>query len=191
METVSPTCPDALEIEIRSVFTSLLQLVEDFVYAVERTLHALHFFQLQQKRVLAGARTQQAHGSLPINRSAVGHWKQVLVSFAIVIVDVRRADAVLHDFERRFHALTDIGVADIENKPEIEMRYFDEIFQPLGAREIVGDVFEENLHAAPPCENTQLFQRRKGGVDLAIAERFTGNAEMLNQVTKRHGLRDL
>ncbi len=76
---------------------------------------------------------QKLHGARPIDGAALGHQRhQVFVFFAIVIVNMQAADALLHDFELMLHAGGEIGVAGIEDKVQIQMREAKELLQTLG-----------------------------------------------------------
>ncbi len=52
--------------------------------------------------------------------------EQMLVFFAVVVVNVRRANAVLHDIELLLHAFSMMRVARIEHKVQIQMRHVAE-----------------------------------------------------------------
>ena len=55
----------------------------------------------------------------------------MFVFFAVVIVNVRRADPVFHDLERCCHALANVCVTHIEYEPQVQVRNFDKVTQPF------------------------------------------------------------
>ena len=114
----------------------------------------------------------------------------MLVRLAVVVVDVRGADAVFHDVEGRFHAFADIGVSDIEDEVQIQMRQFQEKHQAFGARKLVGNIFQQDFHAALAREKAELLQRRKGRIHGPLGKFLAGHADVLDQIFERNGLGD-
>ena len=51
------------------------------------------------------------------------------------------------------------------------------MLQPLGAREAVRDVLEQDLDAALPGEQDQLFERGERRVDLALVVLLAADAD--------------
>ncbi len=70
------------------------------------------------------------------------------------------------------------------------MRQLVERAEAIRGSEIVADVFEQNLNTSLARENTEFFERREGCVDGALGEFLVVDAEVLDQVAERHGLRD-
>src|SRR5579863_10360427 len=176
---------------MRLISTQALQPVEYLVDAVERVRHALHLFQFEEQGKLIVARAQQAHRLLPVHGAALTQErKQMLVGLTVVVMHVRRADAVFHDFERRSHALAEIGVADIKDESEVQVRRLKEVPQTLGARKPVRNVLEQNFDAALAGENTQLLERRERGIEFTVAVLLAQHADVLDQIAVRDGLRD-
>ena len=119
-----------------------------------------------------------------------GEREQVRVLLAVVIVDVRGTDAFLHNVEGGFHAFAHLRVARIEGVVQAHVGELLELPQPMGARKFVGNILQQNLDADLAGEDAQLFQGRKGGVELVHIELFAAHAYVLDQVAEWDDLRD-
>src|SRR5271170_7999 len=118
-------------------------------------------------------------------------WPQVAVFYAVVVVQMRGADAILQSGERRGDAFIHVGVSDIQTEVQLQMSLFQEINQPLGAGQLIGGIFEQYFHAARAGEQIQLLERRERGLHLALVVFFLENADVLNQVTERNDFRNI
>src|ERR1039457_1630753 len=64
---------------------------------IERVGVIVVIFQLQQQRISILLAAQELHGGFPIHRAALARERrQMVVVLAVVVVDVRGADALLH-----------------------------------------------------------------------------------------------
>ena len=93
--------------------------------------------------------------------------------------------------ERRRHAFVHIGVPDIEAEVQIQVRLLEKVEQALGARKLVGNVFEQHFHAALAREQVDFFERRERGIHLALVVFLFGHAQVLDQVAERNDLGDI
>ena len=87
--------------------------------------------------------------------------KQVAVVLAVVVVHVRRADAVLHQVECRLDALVHVGVAGVEDVIQTEVRQLLELQQSLGAGKLVGNILQQDLDAALAGEDAAAPPARR------------------------------
>src|SRR4051812_8182064 len=154
--TSSATCCAASLIVIRLDIRGLqrLQLIERTQNLGQRIFHLRHFAKLQKQGILFGARTQAAHGFGPVDAAARRAREQMLIFPAVVVMQVQRADPVLHDFELMLHARADVCVADIEDIVQLQVGCVVEELQALRARERVWSVLQKNFDAALARENT-------------------------------------
>ncbi len=79
---------------------------------------------------------------------------------------------------------------DIEAEVQLQVRLIQEVHQALGARKLVGNIFEQHFHAPLAREKIDLFERRKGRVHLALVKLLAGDADMLDHITERNRLGD-
>src|SRR5260370_33894503 len=173
-----------------NAFEPLKNLLHDLERLRERKLRKLT--QLQQQRILAGDGAQQRHGRLTVDAAAFGKERpEVAVLFAVVVVQMRGADASLQNRVSRGNAFLHVGVAYIQTEVHLEVRLLQETDQALRARKLVGNVLQQHLHAALAREQVDLFQRRERGLNLAVVVLFVGNSEVLDQITKRNDFRNV
>ena len=95
---------------------------------------------------------------VPPSPTSGNRWR---VALAVVVVNVSGADPLLHEVERRLDALVHVGVAGVEDVVQAEVRQLLELQQPLGARQLVGDVLQQDLDAALPREDAAALRARK------------------------------
>ncbi len=137
------------------------------------------------------AAAEHVHRVLPVDGAALaGQREQVRIALAVVVVHVRRADLLLHQLERLLHAFAQVGVAGVEHVVQPHVRQLLELQQSLRTRQLVGNIFQQHFHAPLPREQAQLFQRRKGRIELAHIELLAAHAQVLDQVAERNHLRD-
>ena len=95
----------------------------------------------------------------------------MLVVLAVVVVDVRGADALLHDVEFPLPRPRPCCAWPVSNtKFRSRCVTSEEVQQALGGRKIVRNIFQQNLDAALPRENAQFLERRERRVHLALVE---------------------
>jgi len=98
------------------------------------------------------------------------------VVLSVIVVDVRRADALLHAVERRLNALVHVRVAQVEAVPQVKVRDAEKMAQPFGIEIRLGMFFEQNLNAAIAREQHQVLERREGRVEFALVIFFAADA---------------
>ena len=116
--------------------------------------------------------------------------EEVYVVLAVVIVHVGGAYALLHQVELALHPAGDVGVTGIEDIAQAHVREFLELQQALGGGKFVGNILQQDLHAASAGEEVELFQRAEGGIELAHIELLAAHAHVLDQVAEGNGLGD-
>src|SRR5277367_4083334 len=90
------------------------------------------------------------------------------ILLAVVVMHMQRADAVFHDLELVLHAGTDVGVAGVEDKVEIQVSQFQKLRQTLGGGKLVGNVLQEDSNVPLPRKIRQFLEGVERGVELAL-----------------------
>ena len=85
---------------------------------------------------------------------------------------------------------SDVGMADIEDVVQIQVRHSIEQLQALGGGEFVRSIFQQDFHSALAGETRQFFERREGRFDRVLGEFLTADAEVLDQIAERNDLGD-
>src|SRR5262249_15843 len=91
---------------------------------------------------------------------------------------------------RSLDPLIHVRVADVEAKVELEMSDFEEMHEPLSARQLIGCVFEKNLDATLVRKKVDLLQRAERRVEFALVVFFACHANVLDQIAERNSFCD-
>src|SRR5580692_12253752 len=103
---------------------------------------------------------------IPLDRAI--ERQKMFVFVTVIVVNMRRDDALAHRIETGRHTLFDVRVTDVEAQLQImEMRVCDEMMQRTWRTKLVGRIFQRDGHTARFCEHGQIFEGCERGVKLA------------------------
>ena len=115
----------------------------------------------------------------------------MVVQLTVVVMHVRRTDAVLHEAKLAFDAAAEMGVARVKAEVQGQVGGPHKQLQTLGSREGVGNILDKHFHSELLSENDQFIQAVEGCLDLAVVVLFLRNADVLNGVLERNGVGEL
>ena len=135
-----------------SCFLTLFQAFENLLDVVRADCHVGAFLQFQQQRVLVFAAAQQCHGVLPVDGAALADQRETGGCRPCRCCRARAWSGCAPSSGRSACSTPSlhVGVAGIEHEVQAEVRQLVELQQALGARKLVGNVLEQDLHAALP-----------------------------------------
>ena len=162
--------------------------VENLAGRLQQVRVVAAILQLQHQRKLVFARCAAVPSFSSsrwcrLRRASGNRWLSSLPLLSCTWVERIR---LFHQVEFVLHARADVGVARIEHVVHAHVGQFLEHDQLLGARKLVGNVLQQNLHAAPAGEQVEFLERAPGGVELAHVELFAAHADVLDQVLERN-----
>src|SRR5450759_180411 len=149
----------------------LFQSGENLAGGLQQVRVVAAVLQFQHQRVPVFAAAQQLHGLLPVDGAAFrgDQREEVVVVLAVVVVHVGGADALLHQLEFVRYARAHVGVARIEHVVHADVGQFLELDQLFGAGEFVGNVLQQNLHAAPAANRLSSSSALQAASNLRMS----------------------
>src|SRR6185369_3241469 len=104
-----------------------------------------------------------------------------------IVMDMGGLDVRTQDLKRFRHAAHEVSMAEVEADANIaEMRTLDQFYEFVRRREVIRNVFKQNVDTERLSERPQVFDGRHGCFKLMLIEGVVAYPQMLNEKAKRN-----
>src|SRR5436853_2402399 len=123
---------------------------------------------------------QQRHGLAPVDRAFAD--PEVLVAFAVIVVEMRRANLIFHGLEAGAYTLSKMGVPDVEAKSYVvKMCGVEDLLQAVGFGDLVGNILHQHRNSQWLGEYAQVLESGNRELHLARLPLLFRYTEMLDK----------